>query len=344
VADACSRRLTSTDRCNGWHVSNSENIHRLDSRTIQSIAVLPLENLSADSAQEYFSEGLTDELITDLARIGTFRVVSRTSVVKYKGTTKTAPEIGNELHVEAIVEGTVERIGDRVRVRAQLIRAATDQHLWAESYDRDARDLLYLEDNLAQDIAQVIGHLAAVQRYSIAASGRVSAAAHENYLKGRYHWNRRTKADLYKGIDYFNNAIEQDPNYALAYAGLADSYIMLANWDLTQPGDAYRNVGIARRQICSIWRRTRSKASSPPTGNPTVVASSRVRGGRFPRERREWTACAGNCRPRWERPSMPGAKRSWSRRSDRSNKHAASSSPAPSSSRHKGIYCGCFHF
>jgi len=177
------------------------NIHKLDPRSIQSIAVLPLANLSGDAAQEYFSEGLTDELITDLARIGTFRVVSRTSVIKYKGTRKTAPEIGNELHVDAIVEGTVERIGDRVRVRAQLIRAATDEHLWAESYDRDARDLFYLEDNLAEDIVQVIGHLVAGKRHSIAASGPVSAAAHENYLKGRYHWNRRTKVDLYKGID-----------------------------------------------------------------------------------------------------------------------------------------------
>jgi TolB-like protein/DNA-binding winged helix-turn-helix (wHTH) protein/Flp pilus assembly protein TadD len=218
---------------------------KVNPRSIQSIAVLPLANLSADPGQEYFSEGLTDEIITQLARIGTFRVVSRTSVVKYKETIKSAPEIGTELHVDAVVEGTVERVDDRVRVRAQLIRAATDQHLWAESYDREASDLLSLESDVARDIAQAIGHLAAVEREKLARTGIVSTAAHEDYLKGRYYWNKRTKAGLYKGIEYFNRAIEQNPNYAAAYAGLADSYIILANWGIAPPADEYRRAKAA---------------------------------------------------------------------------------------------------
>jgi TolB-like protein/DNA-binding winged helix-turn-helix (wHTH) protein/Tfp pilus assembly protein PilF len=218
---------------------------KLKGRSIQSIAVLPLASLSADPAQEYFSEGLTDEIITELARIGTFRVVSRTSVVKYKGTVKSAPDIGAELRVDAVVEGTVERVNDRVRVRAQLIRTAADQHLWAESYDREASDLLRLESDVARDIAQAIGHLAVVQREKVARTGIVSTAAHEDYLKGRYYWNKRTKPGLYKGIEHFKKAIDQDPNYAAAYAGLADSYIILANWGIAPPGDEYKKARAA---------------------------------------------------------------------------------------------------
>jgi TolB-like protein/DNA-binding winged helix-turn-helix (wHTH) protein/Tfp pilus assembly protein PilF len=225
---------------------------KLKARSIQSIAVLPLASLSADPAQEYFSEGLTDEIITELARIGTFRVVSRTSVVKYKGTIKSAPVIGTELRVDAVVEGTVERGQDRVRIRAQLIRAATDQHLWAESYDREASDLLRLESDVARDIAQAIGHLSVVQRARAARTGVVSTAAHEDYLKGRYYWNKRTRAGLYKGIEFFNKAIGEDPNYALAHAGLADSHIILANWGIAPPGDEYRKAKVAAARALEL--------------------------------------------------------------------------------------------
>jgi TolB-like protein/DNA-binding winged helix-turn-helix (wHTH) protein/Tfp pilus assembly protein PilF len=216
---------------------------------IQSVAVLPFANLSSDPLQEYFSEGLTDEVITELARIGDLRVISRTSVMGYKGTRKRMPEIGQELRVEAIVEGTVERVGDRVRIRAQLIRTATDEHLWAASYDRDVNDLLQLEADVASDVARQIG------RVSVNPQKRkrpVAVGAHEDYLRGRYHWNKRTEAGLRKGIEYFQKAIEQDPNYALPYSGLADSYIMLANWNFAPPGEAYPRAKAAAQKALEL--------------------------------------------------------------------------------------------
>jgi TolB-like protein/DNA-binding winged helix-turn-helix (wHTH) protein/Tfp pilus assembly protein PilF len=218
---------------------------------IRSIAVLPLANLSANPAQEYFTDGLTDELITELAKIGTLRVISRTSVVGYKSTHKRAPEIARELQVDAIVEGTVERIGDHARIRAQLIQAANDQHLWAESYDRDVSDLLRLERDVARDIAQQIGYRVTDHRDQLATQ-TVTASAHEDYLRGRYYWNTRTDAGLRKGIEYFEKAIEREPNYAMAYAGLADSYIMLANWGFTQPSVAYPKAKAAARKALEL--------------------------------------------------------------------------------------------
>jgi TolB-like protein/DNA-binding winged helix-turn-helix (wHTH) protein/Tfp pilus assembly protein PilF len=214
---------------------------------VRSIAVLPLANLSGDPNQEYFSDGLTDELITELAKAGSLRVISRTSVISFKGSRKRAPEIGRDLHVDALVEGTVERVGEHIRIRAQLIRADSDQHLWAESYDSDLRDVLKLEREVAADIAKQIGYRISANESSsrLGDASRppqpdtVSPAAHENYLKGRYYWNKRTDAGLQKGIEYFQKALATDPRYAPAYAGLADSYIMLANWGFTHPGPAY---------------------------------------------------------------------------------------------------------
>lgn len=204
---------------------------------IQSIAVLPLVNLSPDANQQYFSEGLTDELITELAKAGDLRVISRTSVVAFQGSRKSAPEVGRELGVDAIVEGAVERVGSHVRIRAQLIRAASDQHLWAESYDRDLSDVLTLERDVARDVALQIGHR--ISGRTQAATTAISAQAHEDYLKGRYYWNKRTEADLRRSIEYFKKVIDQEPKYALAYAGLADSQIMLANWGFAPPAGAY---------------------------------------------------------------------------------------------------------
>ena len=204
---------------------------------IQSIAVLPLVNLSSDANQEYFSEGLTDELITELAKAGDLRVISRTSVVALKDSRKRAPEIGKELGVDAIVEGTVERVGTHVRIRAQLIRAESDQHMWAETYDRDLSDVLALERDVSRDVALQIGHR--ISGRTQAATTAISAQAHEDYLKGRYYWNKRTEADLRRSIEYFRKVIDQEPKYALAYAGLADSQIMLANWGFAPPAGAY---------------------------------------------------------------------------------------------------------
>lgn len=192
---------------------------------ISSIAVLPLENLSNDPAQEYFVEGMTDEIITDLAQLPGLRVISRTSTAQYKGTHKSLPQIARELNVDGVIEGTVLRAGDRVRIRAQLIYAPADQHLWAQAYERDAKDVLTLQATVARDIAGEIQlHLTAQQTASLAAPRPVDPEAHELYLKGRFYWNKRTPEGFQKSLSYFEAAIQKDPNYAEAYAGLADAY------------------------------------------------------------------------------------------------------------------------
>jgi TolB-like protein/DNA-binding winged helix-turn-helix (wHTH) protein/Tfp pilus assembly protein PilF len=197
------------------------------SRPITSLAVLPLENLSADPAQEYFAEGMTDELITDLAQLGDLRVVSRTSAMHYKATQKTLPQIARELGVDAVVEGTVARAGDRVRIRVQLIRTEDDRHLWAQAYDRDLRDILLLQSDAARDIAAQIS----INLNPSRGSRRLSQArplkpeAYEAYLKGRYFWTKRTRESNEKAVAYFQQAIRQDPDFAPAYAGLADAYV-----------------------------------------------------------------------------------------------------------------------
>ncbi len=195
---------------------------------IESIAVLPLGNLSRDPEQEFFADGMTEELITDLSKIGALKVISRTSVMHYKGTQKTVPEIARELHVDAVIEGSVRRSGQRVRITAQLVHAATDTHLWAESYERDLRDVLALQDEVARAIASEIRVKLTPQEQARLMSARpVNPEAHELYLKGRYYWNKRTPETLKKSFEYFQQAIEKDPSYALAYAGLADAYLML---------------------------------------------------------------------------------------------------------------------
>lgn len=192
---------------------------------ISSIAVLPLENLSNDPQQEYFVEGMTDEIITDLAQLPGLRVISRTSTQQYKGTHKSLPQIARELNVNAVLEGTVLRAGNRVRIRAQLIYAPSDQHLWAEAYERDAKDVLTLQATLARDIAGEIRlNLTSQEQAHLSAPRTVDPEAHEFYLKGRYFWNKRDKEGLDKAVEYFQQAIAKDPNYAAAYAGLADAY------------------------------------------------------------------------------------------------------------------------
>ena len=190
----------------------------------RSLAVLPLENLSRDPEQEYFAEGLTEALITTLAKIGELRVVSRTSAMLYKGVRKPLREIARELEVDTIVEGTVLRVGHRVRITAQLIDAAKESHLWAESYERHLRDVLHLQAEVAEAIAkQVQVKLTPQERAQLAQTPPVNPEAYEAYLKGRYHWLRRSGEELPKAVRYFEQAIEIDPTYAAAYAGLADS-------------------------------------------------------------------------------------------------------------------------
>jgi serine/threonine-protein kinase len=197
---------------------------------ITSLAVLPLANLSNDPEQEYFADGMTEALITDLAQIHALRVISRTSAMRYKGTAKKPlPEIARELSVDGIVEGSVQRSGDRVKVTAQLIHAPTDRHLWADTYERDAKDVLRLESELARAIAREIRvTVTSDEAARLKKAAPVDPEAHQLYLKGRFHWNKRT-ADAYQtALRFFQQAIERDPGYALAYAGLADTYGLLA--------------------------------------------------------------------------------------------------------------------
>jgi TolB-like protein/DNA-binding winged helix-turn-helix (wHTH) protein/Tfp pilus assembly protein PilF len=198
---------------------------------IRSLAVLPLENLSGDASQNYFADGMTDELITDLAQISALRVISRTSVMVYKAARKPLPQIARELNVDAVVEGTVLRSGDQVRITAQLIEASTDKHLWSQSYEGELRDTLALQSRVASAIAdQIRINLTPREQAALKNVKVVNPEAYESYLKGRYFWNKRTVDGLKAALAYFKQAIEEDPNYAKAYSGLADTYALLGDW------------------------------------------------------------------------------------------------------------------
>lgn len=189
---------------------------------IESIAVLPLENLSGDPDQKYFADGMTEALITDLSRSSNLRVISRTSVMRYEETQKPLPEIARELHVDAIVEGTVQRSGNKVRITANLLYAPSDRHLWAESYERDLRDVLSLQDELAATIANQIKIKLTPRESRRRADARpLNLEAYQDYLKGRFEWQRVSRQGLDRAERYYQLALEKDPNFALAYAGLA---------------------------------------------------------------------------------------------------------------------------
>ena len=207
---------------------------------IESLAVLPLENLSGDPTQEFFADGMTEALIADLAKIGSLKVISRTSAMRFKGVRKPLPEIARELRVDAIVEGSVVRGGDRVRISAQLIDARSDTHLWGESYERALGDVLSLQSEVARAIAgEVRIKLSPQADQRLARTPRVDPAAFEAYLKGRYCWNRRTEGDLRRAADYFRQAIERDPGYALAHVGLADAFNLQGFLNVLPPGEAF---------------------------------------------------------------------------------------------------------
>src|SRR6201993_4479438 len=200
-------------------------------RGIRSLAVLPLDNLSADTSQNYFADGMTDELITDLAQISALRVISRPSEMTYKGARKPLPQIARELNVDAVVEGTVLRSGDQVRITAQLIDASTDKHLWSQSYEGELRDTLALQSKVAEAIADQIRISLTPQKQAALKNAKVvNPEAYESYLKGRYFWNKRTADGLKAARAYFQQAIEEDPKYAQAYSGLADTYALLGDW------------------------------------------------------------------------------------------------------------------
>ncbi len=212
------------------------------STTIRSLAVLPLENLSNEPAQEYFADGMTDQLITDLGQIKALRVISRTSIMQYKGVHKPIAEIARELNVDAVVEGTVMKSGNQVRITAQLIQAPLDRHLWAKSYDGDLHDILSLQKDVAGAVAQEIQVALTPQERALLKSARpVNPEAYEDYMQGRYFWNKRDGGGLERAMEYFQKATSIDPNYAPAYAGLAQTYVLLAG--NTGPKDEFVAAG-----------------------------------------------------------------------------------------------------
>lgn len=197
---------------------------------IRSLAVLPLKNLSGDPAQDYFADGMTDALIGRLARIHDLRVISRTSVMRFKNPQASVPEIAGILHVDAVVEGSVMRDGNRIRVTAQLIRGATDEHFWSETYDREMQDVLTLQSELAQSIAEKVEvTVTGVDHERLTAARLVAPEVYENYLKGRFALDQGNgKAGVEESIGYFDAAIRSDPTFAPAYLGLANASIELA--------------------------------------------------------------------------------------------------------------------
>src|SRR5438132_5506178 len=194
----------------------------------KSVAVLPFENRSEEKANAYFADGIQDEMLTRLSKIADLKVISRTSTQHYKSAPENLPEIATQLGVAHILEGSVQKAGDQVRVNVQLINALTDAHLWADTYDRKLTDIFAVESEIAKSIADTLkAKLTDSEEHAISARPTENTKAHQFYLKGRYFWNKRTGPDLQTAIDYFKQAIEQDSNYALAYAGLADSHVLL---------------------------------------------------------------------------------------------------------------------
>jgi TolB-like protein/DNA-binding winged helix-turn-helix (wHTH) protein/Tfp pilus assembly protein PilF len=210
------------------HYAGWGNISQSGPTQSTSLIVLPLENLSGDKSQDYFADGMTDELIANLAKIRSLRVISRSTAMAYKGTRKPLSEIARELHVDAVVEGTVLREGNRVRITAELVQVSTDHHLWAETYESQIGDVLALQNRVSSAIVNEIRiNLTPEDRARLAKNPAIAPEAYENYLKGRFYWNKRSDENLIKAIGYFEQATHQDPYYALAYAGLSDCYAII---------------------------------------------------------------------------------------------------------------------
>jgi TolB-like protein/DNA-binding winged helix-turn-helix (wHTH) protein len=195
---------------------------------VRSLAVLPLENIAATPGQEYLADGMTDELIASLAKVRSLRITSRTSSMEYKGTRKPLSEIARELNVDAVVEGTVQRSGGNVRITAELVQTSSDRALWAETYENQVGDILALQQQVANAIVRQIQiELTPQEQQALTAPQSISPEAYEDYLKGKYYWNGRSEAALTKAINYFELATKDEPQYALAYAGLADCYSII---------------------------------------------------------------------------------------------------------------------
>ena len=219
----------------------------------KSIAVLPFDNLSRDPDNAYFCEGVQDEILTRLAKIADLKVISRTSTQHFKSTPDNLPQIAKQLGVAHILEGSVQKASDQVRVNVQLINALTDAHLWAETFDRKLTDIFAVESEIAKTIADTLqAKLTGSEKTSITKIPTADPEAYELYLKGKYFWNKRTAADLRKSIDYFNQAIAKDPKYALAYAGLAQAWMVLPAYNGGAPTDCTPRAQAAAQKALSL--------------------------------------------------------------------------------------------
>ncbi len=219
----------------------------------KSIAVLPFENLSRDPDNAYFTEGIQEEILTRLAKVADLRVIARTSTERYKSSPENLPQIAQQLGVAHILEGSVQKAAEQVRVSVQLINASTQTHLWAETYDRKLTDIFAVESDIAKTIADTLrAKLSDPEQHAITARPTENAEAYQLYLKGRYFWNKRTGADLKKAIDYFNQAIAIDPNYALAHAGLADAYGLLSGYGAASPKDSLPQAKAAAKKALEL--------------------------------------------------------------------------------------------
>jgi TolB-like protein/Flp pilus assembly protein TadD len=219
----------------------------------KSIAVLPFDNLSRDPDNAYFCEGVQDEILTRLAKVADLKVISRTSTQHFKSTPDNLPQIAKQLGVAHILEGSVQKASDQVRVNVQLINALTDAHLWADTYDRKLTDIFAVESEIAKTIADTLqARLTGSEKTEMSKKPTEDPEAYEFYLKGRFFWNKRTGTDLRKAIEYFNQAVARDPNYALAYVGLADSYLLLPNYGSTSSQEALPPARSAAKKALAL--------------------------------------------------------------------------------------------
>ncbi len=219
----------------------------------KSIAVLPFDNLSRDPDNAYFCEGVQDEILTRLAKVADLKVISRTSTQQFKSAPENLPQIAKQLGVAHVLEGSVQRANDQIRVNVQLINALTDAHLWAETFDRKLTDIFAVESEIAKTIADTLqAKLSGSEQHAIAARPTENTEAHQLYLKGRFFWNKRTGNDLKKSLDYFEQAIAADPNYALAYAGIADAYVFLPGYTAGTPKDCYPKAMAAAKKALEL--------------------------------------------------------------------------------------------
>jgi TolB-like protein/Tfp pilus assembly protein PilF len=235
----------------GRYTAPNEN--KIGNVPAKSIAVLPFENLSRDPDNAYFAEGIQDEILTRLAKVADLKVISHTSTQRYKSSPNDLPQIAKELGVANILEGSVQKSKDQVRVNVQLINAATDAHLWADSFDRKLIDIFAVESEIAAKVADILkAKLTGAEQHAISMQPTRNTEAYQLYLKGRYFWNKRTGSDLQKAIDYFKRAIEKDPGYALAYVGLGDSYILLSGFGAAPPQNSFPLAEAAAKKALEI--------------------------------------------------------------------------------------------